>query len=256
MTQDSEIKRTPWTPILDGSIAAQARQVVRLIASDLDRLAEESDTGLTSPVGSHASHLAELGLLHGYLAATERETYHRWKALDYLSKASTTLASEHTSAALHGGFIGVAWITEHLHTRIFRQETHDLNVEIDDALATLLSDPRSHGYDLVNGMVGWGIYLLDRLPNARAHVLLERILDRLADMAEQQLEGVTWFRTPERLPPWERASEPEGYYSLGMAHGVPGVIALLAHIYWAFAPSYCGGYCGRSFLYSGQSTML
>ncbi|HEX5715051.1 MAG TPA: lanthionine synthetase C family protein, partial [Thermoanaerobaculia bacterium] len=39
---------------------------------------------------------------------------------------------------------------------------------------------------------------------------------------------VTWFTPPEMLPSRNRKQTPLGYYNLGVAHGVPGVIALLA----------------------------
>jgi lantibiotic biosynthesis protein len=41
-------------------------------------------------------------------------------------------------------------------------------------------------------------------------------------------EGITWFTPPERLLSRNRKQSPFGYYNLGVAHGVPGVIALLA----------------------------
>src|SRR6185369_7304354 len=36
------------------------------------------------------------------------------------------------------------------------------------------------------------------------------------------------FTPPELLPEWQRQVAPEGYTNLGLAHGVPGVIAILA----------------------------
>jgi lantibiotic modifying enzyme len=39
---------------------------------------------------------------------------------------------------------------------------------------------------------------------------------------------VTWHTAPSLLPPWQRELAPDGYFNYGLAHGVPGVIGLLA----------------------------
>src|SRR5262249_47284684 len=57
--------------------------------------------------------------------------------------------------------------------------------------------------------------------------LLERVFDRLAELAVDSDDGITWFTPPELLPEWQRELAPGGYYNLGGAHGLPGVIALL-----------------------------
>jgi hypothetical protein len=59
------------------------------------------------------------------------------------------------------------------------------------------------------------------------------ILERLAELAEVSGNGTTWFTPPELLPPQQRELYPNGYYNLGLAHGVPGIIALLGRMYSA-----------------------
>src|SRR5439155_20242508 len=39
--------------------------------------------------------------------------------------------------------------------------------------------------------------------------------------------GLHLVHAPELLPQWQREICPNGYYNLGLAHGVPGVIAVL-----------------------------
>ncbi|HEY0784065.1 MAG TPA: lanthionine synthetase LanC family protein, partial [Thermoanaerobaculia bacterium] len=86
----------------------------------------------------------------------------------------------------------------------------------------------SDSYDLVGGLVGLGVYALERLPRPGGRECLERVIALLAARAERTVEGVTW-RTPQRYVPADlRGQYPEGYYNLGIAHGVPGVVALLA----------------------------
>jgi hypothetical protein len=85
-------------------------------------------------------------------------------------------------------------------------------------------------YDLVSGLVGLGVYALERLPRPRARRALELIVDRLAELSETRPDGTTWHTPPHLLPAHELEMYPQGCHNLGLAHGMPGVIALLAGI--------------------------
>lgn len=101
--------------------------------------------------------------------------------------------------------------------------------EIDRALAAYLErSPWTDSYDLVTGLVGIGVYALGRLPRPEARAGAERVVLRLGELAEETPEGITWRTGPEQLAVREREHFPDGYYNLGVAHGVPGVIVLLA----------------------------
>jgi lantibiotic modifying enzyme len=89
-------------------------------------------------------------------------------------------------------------------------------------------------YDLISGIVGIGVYFLERLQSPRAAPVasdcLALIVERLAELASHSSAGTTWLTNPGHLPEWQRAVAPNGYYNLGVAHGVPGVIALLGQV--------------------------
>jgi hypothetical protein len=78
--------------------------------------------------------------------------------------------------------------------------------------------------------VGFGVYALDRLPRPSAVECLELVVRRLAETAQRRHGGLAWHTslalTPEPNKPWY----PYGSDNLGVAHGTPGVIALLARI--------------------------
>jgi len=57
---------------------------------------------------------------------------------------------------------------------------------------------------------------------------LALVVERLRETAVPRGAGLSWWTPPERLPPHHRARYPRGYYNLGAAHGVPGVVAILA----------------------------
>ncbi len=114
--------------------------------------------------------------------------------------------------------------------------------DIDEALAGYLEHtPWNADYDLIRGLTGFGIYALERLPHPAALACLSRVLDRLEETAERSAQGTTWHTAPELLPDWQRALYPGGYYNLGVAHGVPGTIAMLGGIVAGTAPLAAAG---------------
>jgi hypothetical protein len=144
------------------------------------------------------------------------------------------------SAGLYSGFPGVAWTAEHLGRRFEPAgeqeepegkeigEDEDPNAEIDQALGEALArSPWNDQYDLISGLVGLGVYAVERYPRPSGVRCLEAVVDRLDETAEHRAGEATWFTPPEMLPPETRDRTPHGYYNLGVAHGVPGVIALL-----------------------------
>lgn len=127
-----------------------------------------------------------------------------------------------------GGFLGVAWVVETLEPTSLAAAggDDDANSEIDDAVATLLERPptRSMAYlDLVSGLVGTGVYALARPPCDRVERSLERIVYRLEEMAFYLDDGTTWWG----YAALSRAGGAFGH-NLGVAHGVPGIVAFLA----------------------------
>ncbi|WP_157744589.1 lanthionine synthetase C family protein [Micromonospora viridifaciens] len=78
------------------------------------------------------------------------------------------------------------------------------------------------GYDLVNGLCGLAVYLLMRHDDRASDQALAAVAKTLADLLDD-LE-------PHRLvlPACGSAPDTDGYVDLGLAHGLPGVIALLS----------------------------
>jgi hypothetical protein len=83
-------------------------------------------------------------------------------------------------------------------------------------------------YDLIGGLVGLGVYFLERGPAGRDGIA--RIVEHLVATSERTDAGVTWHTRAELLPDHQRKTAPNGYYNCGLAHGVPGVVSLLGRI--------------------------
>jgi hypothetical protein len=103
--------------------------------------------------------------------------------------------------------------------------------EIDDVLLEYLSpSPWPGPFSLGDGLVGFGVYALERLRRPAAIACLERVIDCLAETAEHRSDGITWASSPSWLIPELQPERPRPYWDLGLFHGVPGVIALLGRV--------------------------
>jgi hypothetical protein len=212
-----------WQPLLEGALQERAFESVQAICADLARWGPE-------PAGdpSLAGGTAGLAVLHGYLAQAGRGPDHAAVAVRCLHDASAAMADHPGPASLYSGLAGVGWANAHLQRRLPGLDADADLADIDDVLLDQVRQaPWTDDYDLISGLVGFGVYALERLPRPAAVACLEQVLGRLAETAERQAAGLTWWTNPAWLFPPTREQFPRGYYNLGLAHGVPGVIALL-----------------------------
>ena len=145
-------------------------------------------------------------------------------ALDFLERSIDALAAGKVrNASLYGGFTGIAWAAEQC--RAIASDDEDPNSDIDDVLIdTVAQRPWRAHYDLISGLTGLSLYALER----RNAALLTEIVDRLSETADVTPDGTAWFTENFLLNPTQRARFPNGYYNLGLSHGVPAVIVVLA----------------------------
>jgi lantibiotic modifying enzyme len=211
---------TSWSPILEGALRVGAIEAVQEIAAILPRFAPTH----ASLVGGAAG----LAVFHAYLARAGGDDGAAQTASQSLALAMEQTAATTMSPSLYSGFTGVAWAVEHLSAQLLDTGDDDPNEAVDALIVEYLKrTPWRGDYDLIIGLAGLGVYALERLPHATAVECLELVIDRLAETAERTARGVAWYTRPELLSERERELCPQGYYNLGLAHGVPGVIALL-----------------------------
>jgi hypothetical protein len=198
-----------WTPILVGDDAARARAV---IARTVATMAEPAEAH-----GSLVRGWPGVALVHGYLALDGDDDAVA-RAHDALARALGALAGDaEVLPWLADGTLGLGWALAHLSGV----------VELDDALLAafdeiadglLARDRWTLEYELLYGLVGVGVYALER---GRAGTIA-RVLAHLDRVAARDADGATFWNhdAPE--------ANPRGYRDLGMAHGATGVVALLA----------------------------
>jgi lantibiotic modifying enzyme len=187
--------------------------------------------------------LAGAALFNGYLQRTGLATAGQDRAEALLSRAIEELGPG-ANPEYYSGYSGVAWAIQHIQDWALPEngDDGDSNADVDEALAEILNvSPWKADYDLISGLAGYGVYALERMPRPGARALLERILTRLEETAVPQQTGCAWPTGVHLLPPWQAQIAPNGYYNLGLAHGIPAVLALLAAMLaWGVEPTRTG----------------
>lgn len=220
-----------WRPILEGPAAESASEAVKAITSSLSGALPSVDATPSQLLAHHASlesGRSGLALFYASLARSTGERSAADLAATLLGLALDVAPVVGCRPSLYSGAAGVGWAAAHLH-RIglgvgqsqFEAGCAWADREITEELERIAATNQHANYDLLYGLVGLGVYALERLPAPPAVALLTRIVERLRDQAERQPDGITWWTPPIHT----RA--PYGWYNLGMAHGVPGIIGFL-----------------------------
>jgi class I lanthipeptide synthase len=215
-----------WQPLLSGADADLAHEVVLAIARDLAERPPSDHPGIGGFAG--------LAVFYAYVFRALKEARSGELAADYHALAVAGAEQARLSPALYGGYSGIGWTDEHLTGFLFDCEDQEEVTAVDGALhAVLAPRPGARVYDLIAGLVGFGVYALERHrrhPSSEfAPRAVSAILSRLTEAAEETPRGLTWHTPPELIfEPNTKQRFPNGYYNVGVAHGVPGVIALLA----------------------------
>ena len=219
-----------WKPVLLGTLAdaalERAEAIARALADTRTLEALDADAGgpSTAAAADLAGGRAGLAVFFEYVARTRGERKSRIASI-LLDEAISVVENTVMSPGLHEGFTGIAWACSHL---LAPDRDDDPNAEVDEALIHTLGESSwMDQYDLIGGLVGIGVYALEQRPRPSADVMLALVLKRLAEAAQPMDDGVTWHTAPALMSEEQRAECPDGHYNLGVAHGVPGVIALL-----------------------------
>lgn len=195
-----------WRPLLSGSLARRATEAARAITR---AIGEPDRDGL-------AGGRAGLALLHR--AAGDGEAAARlWE------RAQGGVAE--MPMGLFEGLAGIGWAAARLGPDALDP---DWDQEIEDALTEVAGDaPWTRPLDLVFGLAGIAVYALDRLPRPGARALIDRVVARLEEAAESTADGFRFRTRPEHIKPERAARHPAGYFDLGLAHGIAGIVAVL-----------------------------
>ncbi len=211
-------------PLLEPPCALRIESVVHEIGAALrSRRPRATERGV-------ASGPAGIAMLYGHLSDAFPGSGYDEDALREIELAIDELEGVGLGSGLFSGFPGIGWTIAHLQRLTPGLFGSDDPLEgIDDHVASVLDVPRWTGdYDLIEGLVGLGVYGLERGQAGRGRAIAGGAALHLAQLASWTDEGATWFTAPDLLPEWQRRIAPDGYHNLGLAHGIPGVLAFLA----------------------------
>jgi hypothetical protein len=228
--------------LLEGADAIAAREALAAVVRDL----------VEAGAPDHPGDLALQALLGTYVrgdpGATGAAAAGAGGRLPSLDDAVALLAEADLGFALFRGFTEVAWTIAHL--RRGEPDLDEMLAPVDEALLSLLAGPWEGPFDLAFGLAGIATYALERWPGPVASALLEGAIRQIDALAELSGPGRA-LRTPPSiadlygvpgalLPSFSS----EGYFELGMAHGVAGAVAVLSRAVRAGA----GGTAARRLL--------
>lgn len=154
------------------------------------------------------------------------------KCTNIIDKAIDFLGESHITNEFCHGYTGVAWGINYIaRSGLIDLDPDDFFDEIDEHIysssATAL---KNRFYDYLFGGLGGAVYALDRLPNENALKHLTSVVEILDDIKETDEFGIKWA---DNFSEKEPGSENLTLYTLGLAHGIPGIISILLRIYEA-----------------------
>jgi class I lanthipeptide synthase len=144
----------------------------------------------------------------------------------YFERGVLRLQAEETLLYLFGGVCGLGCMVIDLAD----EATAELVCEpIDRGLLAVLGVARwEHEFELIRGLAGIATYALQRPARPSSRRIAERVLHHLEATIQERDAGVVWWTPAAHLPEHLASQHPEGWLNLGVSHGIPGVIGVLA----------------------------
>ncbi|RKH71361.1 hypothetical protein D7X96_08825 [Corallococcus interemptor] len=216
-----------WKPVLSGPTRARALEAAEAIVQDM----------AGAPLVRRPPDLAKghAGLALFFEAAGRAlDTDHLDRVGEHLRRsAEGFLRAGQTKVGLHGGLAGLGWVAAHLSARHPDLDVEEVCGPVDEAIARELElRPWPHPCDLRAGLGGMGLYALTRLHHPSTPGLLERMVTVLEETAEPTAQGLRWPLPPNSVRLYgDPQAFPRGVYTLGVAHGMPGGLALLGALH-------------------------
>lgn len=215
-----------WNPLLSGAVRDRALRTAAALMRLMTSAPAVGQRGASLASGS--AGLAVCHAVAAHAGASGRGEQGRGLAAASLDSAIEALASQPLTLSLYSGFPGIAWAAD-LVDRLLPGAAGDRNDDIDLALARAVERyPASGPYDLIDGLTGLGSYALARWPRPAAAECLTGVVKQLAGRARSDTGGVCWPTAPAALPGQLRQLYPGGAVDAGVAHGMAGILPLLA----------------------------
>src|SRR5262245_37918422 len=167
-----------WSPVLESANARAAREsaarVARTVLGEFDATRVDLAGG-SAGIALALTYLSDALDDPSLLSAAQRG----WQSV------LEGLERNVSSPSLFSGFCGPAWVVAQLGERL-GYDTPDVHDEIESVLVAYLSSAQpDRNYDLIAGLVGLGVYALERFPAGDSARIIDLVVERLLGQAEQ-----------------------------------------------------------------------
>ncbi len=237
-----------WYPLV---VASKAREIAKEAASrlrDPQRITDAvtiaaQQTQYPSIMQWSASSVAQgnagLGILCAYLdTCFPDEGWDRGGHM-HLRLATQELSEQPVGAiGLFSGLSGIAftaWLLSRGETRyqhLLASLDEQIIVQTRALTSQMLGQRHGFGssqYDVISGLAGIGSYLLCRRTHSAAAEMFTALIHTLIFISEDEAGVPHWYTPPERImQAYWQGKYPDGLLDCGLAHGIPGPLALLA----------------------------
>jgi lantibiotic biosynthesis protein len=253
MNRNAPADAPPWQPLGENEQTTAARELALVIADRLRRPIEVEaavlEARLQSSLPKRSPQWAGYGLAQGYAGLALLFGH-----LDrcFPGDGWDTVAHQHLEIAAHDattrghlppglftGLGGLAFAASYLSrggTR-YQRLLATLDHTVIDRLKSLIADLREQrlgvpvsAFDLISGLSGAGLYLLSRPESPDAEKVLYQLVSALIQLSREDA-GIPRWHTPRRLSnsdDFMLQQFPDGYLNCGLAHGIPGPLAVLS----------------------------
>jgi lantibiotic modifying enzyme len=143
-----------------------------------------------------------------------------------------------------GGLSGLAFVAWYLsrsgtrYQRLLATLDHNLIHKLKPMITHLTAQREGvavNAFDVISGVSGVAVYLLNRLESAEVESTLNELVRSLVELSHEE-SGLPRWHTPPHLSSRDDfmlQQFPNGYLNCGLAHGIPGPLAVLALAYLA-----------------------
>ncbi|MHB8690425.1 MAG: lanthionine synthetase LanC family protein [Solirubrobacteraceae bacterium] len=218
-TETTGVRAMPgtWRAVLEGAEADRVRDLAGRDghAAALALLEGDGGFGLAAGAAGAALLIAELGRAGlGSELPTSEQAAERAASIASIAVAGAARGeAPHVLPGLWSGIAGLRWL-------LLRLGVGEREADYDGELLSWVSGRRRREWDLIGGVTGVGVTGLELAARGRGFALLDAVIERLATLATEDADGVSW-------PPADR-TQPRAVRDLGVAHGQLGAIGLLA----------------------------
>lgn len=205
-----------WQPLAESpALQQRCREQVVMLWQLLQRKAPGLDASLLRGSGTLVL-LAAQGINNKIKGFSEQQL------VTCLNQTFANVATLSGDNSLFQGMAGIAWLQDHLGSN----RDIDNNLTFDQHLIALLKQQPWHGeYELFAGLVGIGIYGVERAERATGLEIVNLVLAQL-DALARKAQGQMYWQTAKTALSFRPEFEFE-QFDLGCAHGNGAVLGLL-----------------------------